>query len=222
MLLPPEEPEASGWEVLDEPALASRLGALLPAGRALVLVDGRSGGGKSTAAARIASALGGAVVHTDDVAWHLHPIDWADALRDGVLRPWRAGESVSYRPPGWVARGRPGAVEVPACEVLVVEGVGAGRAELAAEADLVVWVQSDAAEARRRGIARDIAEGRPAGEADGFWDDWQRSEDPFLAADQPWTRAALVVNGTPGAAGAAEPVDGTLVAAGPLLSPTQW
>ena len=49
-----------------------------------------------------------------------------------VIEPWRRGEHVDYRPPGWVAQGREGAVTVPAdvC-VLVLEGVGAGRASLA-------------------------------------------------------------------------------------------
>ena len=80
---------------------------------------------------------------------------------------------------------------------LVVEGVGAGRAGLAAYGDLVVWVQSDRAEARRRGLARDIEQGRQRPDADRVWDDWIVEEEPFLAADRPWTRAGPVVNSTP-------------------------
>lgn len=176
------------------------LESLVPGtGRRLVLVDGRSGSGKTTVAARIAALLGAAVVHTDDVAWHLHPIDWADELAAGVLDPWTRGEPVDYRPPGWLARGRPGSIVVPPTRVLVVEGVGAGRASLAARADLVVWVDSDAAEARRRGIARDVADGRTPREAERFWDEWAAHEDPFLAAEHPWARAHLTVNGTPDA-----------------------
>ncbi|MDO5635419.1 MAG: hypothetical protein Q4G34_11210 [Micrococcus sp.] len=75
--------------------------------------------------------------------------------------------------------------------------MGAGRGELAKRAALVIWVQSDRTEARRRGIARDIAEGRPAEEADQFWDDWALSEDPHFAADRPWRRAGLFILGTP-------------------------
>ncbi|XVX19257.1 uridine kinase family protein [Actinomycetota bacterium] len=193
-------PTTTSWQALDDEALGARLRALLPDGRSLVLVDGGSGAGKSTVAARIARALGGEVVHTDAIAWHLDIVDWDDELVEGVLEPWRAGEPVSYRPPGWIAKGRPGAVTVPVTDVLVVEGVGAGRARLAALADVVVWVHSDPAAARRRGVERDIeVEGRTRQEAEDFWDDWALTEVPFLERERPWTRAHLVVNGTPDA-----------------------
>jgi hypothetical protein len=199
MRLHAEEPEARSWEPLDDTALTSRVRAVLPAqdGCALVLVDGRSGGGKSTFAERLAPLLDAAVVHSDDIAWQHHPLDWADVLVEGVIAPWRRGEAVSFRPPGWVARGRPGAVEVAPRPLLIVEGVGAGRASLAALAELVVWVQSDQREARRRGLARDVELGRTPQEAEAFWDEWMRAEEPFFAADRPWRRASLVVNGTP-------------------------
>lgn len=77
--------------------------------------------------------------------------NWEDVLVDGVIAPWRRGEAVCFRPPGWVVQGRPGVVEVPPRPVLIVEGVGAGRAGLVARAELVVWVQSDSHEARGRG-----------------------------------------------------------------------
>ncbi len=189
---------------------------MLPAGRAwLILVDGRSGGGKSTFAGRLAGLVDATVVHTDDIAWHHHPIDWAELLVGGVLEPWRRGELVAFRPPAWVTRDRPGAVEAPAGRGLVVEGVGASRAELASHADLAVWVQSDPTEARRRGLARDVVLGRSPEQAEAFWDEWARSEDPFIAADRPWTRAALIVNGTaPQLDSTASAV--TWIAAGPL------
>jgi hypothetical protein len=198
MRLHPEEPEARWCEPLDDDELTLRMRALLPTGGpALVLVDGRSGSGKSTFAERLVRLLDGALVHSDDIAWHLDPIDWADVLVDGVITPWRRGEAVSFRPPGWLAQGRRGTVEIPPRRVLVVEGVGAGRAGLAACAELVVWVQSDRDEARRRGLARDVELGRSPEEAEAFWDEWMRAEEPFLAADRPWSRASVVVNGTP-------------------------
>jgi hypothetical protein len=194
----PEEPVILSWEAVDDVELTDRVRALVASrDHALVLVDGRSGAGKSTFAERLARLLGGALVHTDDVAWHLDPIDWADVLVDGIIGPWRRGETVSFRPPGWVSQDRGGAVHVPSRPVLIVEGVGAGRASLASRADLVVWVQSDRHQAHRRGIARDEELGRSAAEAEAFWDEWMRAEEPFLAADRPWTRASLIVNGTP-------------------------
>jgi energy-coupling factor transporter ATP-binding protein EcfA2 len=212
----PEEPAVTAWEPVDDSGLRTRVQALLPLDRApLILVDGRSGGGKSTFAAQLAGLVDATVVHTDDIAWHHHPIDWAELLVSGVLDPWRRGELVAFRPPAWVARDRPGAVEAPAGRGLVVEGVGASRAELAPHADLAVWVQSDPTEARRRGLARDVVLGRSPEQAEAFWDEWARSEDPFIAADRPWTRARLIVNGTPPQRDPSD-TDVTWVADGPL------
>lgn len=75
-------------------------------------------------------------------------------------------------------------------------------------------MQSDRDLARRRGIERDIRYGRSRPEAEAFWDEWMGAEEPFLATDRPWTRASLIVNGTP------EPdqTDRTLLASGPLLA----
>ncbi|GAA2027695.1 hypothetical protein GCM10009756_18980 [Pseudokineococcus marinus] len=172
-----------------------------PTGRPrVVAVDGRGASGKSTLAERLHRAVpASAVVHTDDVAWHHSFFDWTDLLAGGVLEPVRRGEAVSYRPPGWVARERPGAVAVPAgLDLVVVEGVGAGRRELEGLLDAVVWVQSDFAEAERRGIARDIAEGvnGDVEESTAFWFEWMAEELAFVDQQRPWERACLVVAGT--------------------------
>ena len=91
-----------------------------------------------------------AVVGTDDIAWNHSIFDWAEPLIDGVLRPYRAGSAVAYRPPGWVRHGREGAVEVAdTVQLLIIEGVGASRTELTDWLDASCWVQSDFAEAER-------------------------------------------------------------------------
>ena len=195
MRLHPEETEAGPWRRVDDDELATILGCLLPEGHGVVLVDGRSGSGKTTFAERVAALVGGAVVHSDDLAWHHDAIAWDDLAVSHVIGPWRRGEVVDHRPPGWVAQGRDGSVTVPASvRVLVLEGVGAGRASLATHADAVVWVQSDRDEARERGLRRDVELGRTPQEAAHFWDDWMAAEEPFLAGDRPWERADLVVN----------------------------
>jgi hypothetical protein len=160
-------------------------------GPPVIAVDGRSGAGKSTLAARIAEVVGGvAVVRTDDIAWHHSFFGWVDLVRSGVLEPVRRGETVAYRPPAWHERGRRGAVEVGAgCRAVVLEGVGAGRRELADLVDTLVWVQSDADDARKRGIARD-------GGNVAFWDEWEAEEVPFLDQQRPWERADVFVAGS--------------------------
>jgi len=183
--LPDGEPDCGPWRAVAVTELYAALG------RPRVLaVDGRSGSGKSTLVARLAATVPStAVVHTDDVAWHHDFFDWADLLLDGVLVPWRAGRDVAYRPPAWDARGRGGAITVPAAApLLVVEGVGAGRRPFAPHLDALIWVQTDRALATRRGLERD-------GGDVAFWDEWEARERPFLAADRPWARADLVVSG---------------------------
>jgi uridine kinase len=166
-----------------------------PAGRPAVLaVDGRSAGGKTTLAARLADAVPRTtVVHTDDIAWWHSVFDWVDLLVDGVLAPVRRGEAVSYRPPRWDERGRVGAVEVPAGQRLViVEGVGAGRRELTEHLDGVVWVETPREERDRRDEAR-IAAGEVSRET---YESWMAEEEPFVAAQRTWERAFAIVDGT--------------------------
>lgn len=39
--------------------------------------------------------------------------------------------------------------------------------------------------------------GRTREEAESFWDEWMPAEESFLADDRPWSRASLVICGTP-------------------------
>ncbi|PVG80898.1 hypothetical protein DDE18_20950 [Nocardioides gansuensis] len=164
----------------------------------MVLVDGRSGSGKSTFAAHAADLLEGCVVSTDDIAWNHAMFEWTDVLLAGVLQPWRRGEAVKFRPPAWESHDREGSIAVESGVSMIVEGVGAARAGLAGLADLAVWVQSDLSLARTRGLARDVSQGtRTPAEAEAFWGEWMMKEEPFLAADRPWERVHLWVLGTP-------------------------
>jgi hypothetical protein len=198
-VLPPEgEPVAGPWRVEPLTGLVRLLLAAAgppPDRPAVIGIGGRSSGGKTTLAARLAAAIpGSAVVHTDDVAWYHAVLDWDELLVTGVLEPARRGEPVAYRPPKWDERRRPGAIEVPAgTRVLLVEGVGVTRRALAPLLDATVWVQSDAAEMERRDAVR-VAAGEisPAGYAA-----WMAQEHPFQLADRAWERATVVVAGTP-------------------------
>jgi hypothetical protein len=166
----------------------------LPRKPAVVAVDGRSSRGKTTLAARLAAAVPGAcVVHTDDIAWHHAVLDWAGLLADGVLRPFRSGRDVSYRPPQWDVRGRSGSIDVPAsCPLLLVEGVGSGRRELSGLLDAVIWVETDAAERDRRDAVR-VAAGETTPDD---YAAWMAEEEPFVAGQRTWERADLIVRGS--------------------------
>jgi energy-coupling factor transporter ATP-binding protein EcfA2 len=198
MVLGEGEPAAGPWQVMQLTQLARTLspGPRAQLGRPLVLaVDGRSGSGKTTLAGRIQRVIpASAVVHTDDVAWSQAMFDWAGLLIGGILEPVHRGEPVSFRPPAWQERNRAGAIEVPPdSDLVIIEGAGAARHELKPLADTVIWVQSDMAEAERRGIERDGGDEA----AIAFWHLWMAEELPFMALQQPWTRADMIIAGTP-------------------------
>jgi hypothetical protein len=156
----------------------------------IVAVDGGSAAGKSTFAARLASALDAPVLHTDDVAWWESFFGWWPLLVAGVLEPLSRGEDVRYRPPAWDRRERPGAIEVLAGPAIVVEGVGASRRELRPYLDRAIWVDTDRQLALDRGMQRE-------GEDLAFWREWERAEEDHLAGDRPWERADLLVTNDP-------------------------
>ena len=134
------------------------------------------------------------VVHTDDVAWWHTRFDWAELLLDEIIEPFQAGRHVMFQPPAWKQRGREGAINVhPESSVLIVEGVGCSRIEVAPWLDASVWVQADEKVLAKRNAARITSgETTSAGVAG-----WMSEEWPFLTADRPWERATKIVAGTP-------------------------
>ncbi|MCF3961842.1 hypothetical protein [Streptomyces fuscigenes] len=164
----------------DLPAVAALLAAAPPSCGPvrLVAVDGHAGSGKSTFAGRLAAALGGApVLRLDDVATHEELFAWLPRLRTEVLEPLSRGLPALYAPYDWTLR-RFGAPRTLApAPVVVVEGVGAGRAGLRPHLAALLWMERDARGSWERGRRRD----GPA--LAGFWDGWTRAESDHFAAD---------------------------------------
>jgi hypothetical protein len=209
-----EEPEAGPWRaelltaVVDAVTGRGTGGAGAGAGAsrpAVLAVDGRSNNGKTTLAGRIHALVPGcAVVHTDDISWEHSCFGWTDLLVDGILVPAHQGHAVSYRPPPWDEHGRAGSVDVPAgCPLLIIEGDGAGRREVAHLVDTVIWVQADVRETARRAAVRDLAmdaidlANMPPDGSPPDHDGWTAEELPFNTAQRTWERADLFVCGTP-------------------------
>ncbi|MEU4220751.1 hypothetical protein [Actinoplanes sp. NPDC026623] len=199
MELGPGEPAAGPWRVEPMADFARSVGeaAGTPTGRPrIIAVDGRGGGGKTALAERLRQRMrSAAVVHSDDVAWGHSRFGWDDLMIAGVLEPLRAGRPVAYRPPGWDRDVREGRIELDRnASTVIIEGVGVSRRTLAPLIDVVIWIQSDFAEARRRGLLRDMAElHRQEAEAERLWDEWAAEEVPFLEEDRPWQRAHFIV-----------------------------
>jgi hypothetical protein len=161
----------------------------------LVAVDGPSGSGKSTFARELVAEFDNAVlVSTDDFATWDDPVSWWPRLDDGVLRPLAEGRPGRYQRVEWVdGIPRPGAhrtVEVP--EVLVLEGVSAGRHAVRSRLSALIWCDHpDPVERLERAVARD-------GEAcRSHLARWQRFEEGWFAVDQTRGHAGFVVGQSP-------------------------
>ncbi|RZS44970.1 uridine kinase [Herbihabitans rhizosphaerae] len=159
----------------------------------LLAIDGPSGAGKSMLADFVVERLrvrhvSTTLVRTDDFATWDEPVEWWPRLMLGVLEPLRVGESGSYRRTEW-AEGAPRlgetvSVDVP--EVLVLEGVSAGRRSVSDALSLLVHLRGgDERERLERSVARDGEESRARLE------EWQEFERGWFAVDDPYSRADL-------------------------------
>ncbi|WP_428956017.1 uridine kinase family protein [Streptomyces sp. cg35] len=144
----------------------------------LVGIDGHAGSGKSTFALRLAEALGGApVLRLDDIASHDALFAWTDRLREQVLSPLSGGEAAHYETYDWNARRFDGTRLLPAADVVLVEGVGAGRRFLRPYLARLLWMDLPRDTSWARGRNRDGAA------QEEFWDGWIPAERKHFAQD---------------------------------------
>ena len=72
----------------------------------IVAIDGLGGAGKSTLAAWLAAEVDAPIIHTDDFASWVNPIDWWPALLERALEPLAAGLAARYQPTTWAREPR--------------------------------------------------------------------------------------------------------------------
>ncbi|WP_331766577.1 hypothetical protein [Embleya sp. NBC_00896] len=175
--------------------LAGRVAVLPPSlgHTRLITVDGVGGSGKTTFADALAAHLGAApVVRLDDFARPGDFFGWLSRLQGQLLDPLALRQAARCDTYDWGGYRVDGYVEVPAAPVVVLEGVGAGRAELGAVSALRIWVDTPLDVATARTLDRDgpgIA---------WFWRLWRAAESAHLARDRPWSRADVTVDGVTG------------------------
>lgn len=154
----------------------------------LVAVDGHAGSGKSTFAGRLADALGGApVVHLDDLASHGALFAWTDRLSEQVTGPLSRGATARFEVYDWERRAFTGTAEAEPAEVVILEGVGAGRSALRPLLACVLWMDMPEQDAWARGRRRDGAA------LAGFWDGWTRAERRHFREDPTYPFAHFLV-----------------------------
>ncbi|MFJ3321813.1 AAA family ATPase [Curtobacterium sp. NPDC086286] len=151
--------------------------------RLVVLVDGRSGTGKTTLGDSLAERLGAQVVHLDDVypGW-----DGLRAAAEAVVTDVLGGRS-GYRRWDWATSCPAEWAAVDPGRPIVVEGCGALSRGSAPLASLRVWLEADDDTRWERAIGRD-------GESFAReWDRWAAQEAAFIAAERPAELADVVL-----------------------------
>lgn len=157
-----------------------------------IVIDGRSGVGKSAFAAALISrwptSAGVHLVGLDN----LYP-GWAGldrgacVARDRVLVPHHAGRIGTWQRWDWDADRYAEAYAVDPELPVIVEGSGILRPDTAELADVTVWLEGSEPFRKRRALARD---------GDTFvphWDGWAAQEADHVAAHRPRELATLDV-----------------------------
>jgi len=126
----------------------------------LLGIDGRSGSGKSWLAAKVSQCLDQAGVRHSMVVMDDLYAGWdglagaLPTLRAQVIDPLRDGEPAGYRRYDWQLEAFAEHVDVPAADVVVIEGVGSTCHQSRDALALTVWVQAPARVRHQRACAR--------------------------------------------------------------------
>jgi hypothetical protein len=165
------------------PELIRELVKKIPGDPPTVLIDGRSGSGKTELAMALAGVLGAQLLRLDDVypGWDgLEDASWQVA---GIIETgrWRRWDWASSRLAEWntLDPGRP----------RIIEGSGALTRASRERATFGIWVELDAPTRKTRALARDGAPYEP------HWDAWAEQEQQHIDRERPDLLADVVVDG---------------------------
>jgi hypothetical protein len=157
----------------------------------VVLIDGRSGAGKTSLARALVARwpLAGRVqlVALDSLYPGWDGLDeGVELAREQILVPHARGAIGVWQRWDWDAQAPAEAHAVDPSLPLVVEGSGLLTDSTAPLGDLRVWLESPPQSRKHRALSRDGDGYRP------YWEQWAHQEDRHVARDEPARRATHV------------------------------
>ncbi len=170
--------------------LARRIEAAKPEGETVIVaVEGRPGSGKTTFGDALADALGGTHIDIEEVYPGWSGLEEGSRLAvEELILPVARSETAVLPQWDWVASrpAEPLVVEPP--EFLVVSGTGSGPRSASGYLGMLVWMELDDDERRRRALERDGEIFAP------HWDEWSLQVEEHLARESTQERADVVVD----------------------------
>lgn len=160
-----------------------------PRGR--IVIDGRSGAGKTTLARRIAELAGARLVSLDEFYEGWSGLAGATAVTARLIAAHARGSVGRYRRWDW-ERDEYSAREttVDPSVPLVIEGCGALSADAANDASTTVWIDGDAA------VRKDLALRRDGESFAPYWEMWAEQEEEHIRRHAPQSLAQLSFSAT--------------------------
>src|SRR5699024_2151410 len=152
--VPQEEAPLTFRAAVVDDAIRRVLDAVRRVPRPRILIDGRSGAGKTTIAHRIADELGARVVSLDEFYPGWSGLAAATEIAGGIVREHREGSDARYRRWDWERDVWSQECLVDPERALIVEGCGALTAASARDATASMWFDGDADARYAAAIAR--------------------------------------------------------------------
>ncbi len=155
----------------------------------IILIDGKSGAGKTHLAVRLAAALDATLVHLDD-GYH----GWRglaagrDAMFETFMMPIALGQQGRFRAWDWKHDVAGDFVDVQPSNIVVVEGCGVSTPSSRELASTVLWVECDEPIRSERLAVRD------RGEFTSLYNAWDAQVDEHIASNDPISTATVIVH----------------------------